>query len=71
MDEVVKLENKIAFCYKSTNKDIVVTDEDMEDSKKITIVVFVEKILKVMKLEIIVSWQVITEDQLIVNVIIM
>ena len=53
MDEVVKIENKMAFRYEKTNKDIVMTEEDMGDFKKITFVVFVKKILKVIKLEII------------------
>ena len=33
VDEVIKLENKMAFYFKNTNKDIVMTQEDEEDYK--------------------------------------
>ena len=31
VDEVIKLENKMAFYFKNTNKDIIMTEEDEED----------------------------------------
>ena len=43
VDEVIKLENKMAFYFKNTNKDIVMTDEDEEDYKKNNICRFCEK----------------------------
>ena len=43
MNEVSKLENKMAFCFKNTNKDINMTEEDEEDYKNITICRFCEK----------------------------
>ena len=43
VDEVIKLENKIAFYFKNTNKDIVMTDEDEEDYKNINVCRFCEK----------------------------
>ena len=33
VDEVIKLENKMAFYFKNTNKDIIMTQEDEEDYK--------------------------------------
>ena len=53
VNEVVKLENQMAFYFKNTNKDIVMTEEDMEDFKKI-FVNFVKKKLNLIKLDIIV-----------------
>ena len=34
VDEVMKLENKMAFYFKNTKKDIIMTDEDEEDYRK-------------------------------------
>ena len=31
VNEVIKLENKMAFCFKNTKKDIIMTEEDEED----------------------------------------
>ena len=31
VDEVIRLENKMAFYFKNTNKDIIMTQEDEED----------------------------------------
>ena len=42
-DEVVKLENKMAFYFKNTNEFIVMTEEDEEGFKTITFVNFVKK----------------------------
>ena len=33
VDEIIKLENKMAFFFKNTKKDIITTDEDQEDFK--------------------------------------
>ena len=54
VDEVIKLENKLAFYFKNTNKDISMTKKMKKIFKKITFVVFVKKILNLIKLEIIV-----------------
>ena len=43
VDEVIKLENKMAFYFKNTNKDIVMTDNDEEDYRKNNICRFCEK----------------------------
>ena len=43
VDEVIKLENKMAFYFKNTNKDIVMTDEDEEDYKNNNFCRFCEK----------------------------
>ena len=42
-DEVIKLENKRAFYFKNTNKDIVLTEEDEESFEKNIICRFCEK----------------------------
>ena len=43
VDEVIKLENKMAFYFKNTNKDIFMTEEDEEDFKNNNICRFCEK----------------------------
>ena len=43
VDEVIKLENKIAFCFKFTKKDIIMTEEDEEDFRNNIICSFCEK----------------------------
>ena len=43
VDEVIKLENKMAFYFKNTKKDINMTDEDEEDFKDNNICRFCEK----------------------------
>ena len=52
VNEVIKLENKMAFYFKNTKKDITMTEEDEEDYRNINICV--TKILNLIKLEIIV-----------------
>ena len=43
VDEVIKLENKMTFCVKSTKKDIIMTEEDEEDFRNNNICRFCEK----------------------------
>ena len=43
LDEVIKLENKMAFYFKNTRKDINMTDEDEEDYRNNNICRFCEK----------------------------
>ena len=43
VDEVVKLENKMAFYFKNTKKDIILTEEDEEDFRRNKICRFCEK----------------------------
>ena len=43
VDEVIRLENKMVFCFKNTNKDIIMTQEDEEDYKNHNICGFCEK----------------------------
>ena len=43
VNEIIKLENKMAFYFKNTNKDIIMTDEDYEAYKNINICRFCEK----------------------------
>ena len=43
VDEVIKLENKRAFYFKNTNKDIIMTNVDVEDYKNNNICRFCEK----------------------------
>ena len=43
VEEVTNLENKMAFSFKITNKDIILTEEDEEDFKTINTVEFVKK----------------------------
>ena len=54
VDEVIKLENIMAFYFENTDKDINMTEEDQENFKNNNICRFSEKILIVIKLEIIV-----------------
>ena len=46
VDEVIKLENKMAFYFKNTKKDIIMTEEDEEDYKNNDICRFCEKIIE-------------------------
>ena len=46
VDEVIKLENKMAFYFKNTNKDIIMTDNDNEDFENDNICRFCEKIIE-------------------------
>ena len=55
VDEVMKLENKMAFYFKNTNKDIIMTGENEEDYRNNKICRFCEKILNLINLEIIVT----------------
>ena len=43
VDEVIKLENKMAFYFKNTKKDIIMTEEDGEDYRNNNICRFCEK----------------------------
>ena len=43
VDEVIKLENKMAFYFKNTKKDIIMTEEDEEDYRNDNICRFCEK----------------------------
>ena len=43
VNEVIKLENKMTFYFKNTKKDIIMTEDDEEDSKNINICRFGEK----------------------------
>ena len=43
VDEVIKLENKMAFYFKNTKKDIIITEEDEEDFRNNNICRFCEK----------------------------
>ena len=42
-NEVIKLENKMAFYFKNTNKDIIMTEQDEEDFDNNNICRFCEK----------------------------
>ena len=55
VDEVIKSENKMAFFLKNTNKDIIMTEEEQDDYKKMMCSNFLRKILNLIKLEIIVT----------------
>ena len=55
VDEVIKVENKMAFYFKNTEKDIIMTEEDGKTLKILSFVDFVKKILNVIKLEITVA----------------
>ena len=46
MDEVLKLENSKTFCFKNTNKDSIMMDEDEEDFDKNNICRFCEKFIE-------------------------
>ena len=71
VNEVIKSEYKMVFYLKNTKKDINLTKKDGEDYGNINICRFCEEILNVIKLEIVVTRQVITEVQLKVFVILM
>ena len=43
VDEIIKLENKMAFYFKNTNKDIIMTQEDENDYRNDNICRFCEK----------------------------
>ena len=43
VNEVIKLEKKMAFCFKNTKKDIIMTEQDEEDFKNNIICSFSEK----------------------------
>ena len=55
VNEVIKLESKMAFYFKNTNKDIIMTDEKRKTLKIITFVDFVKKKYYLIKLENIVT----------------
>ena len=46
VDEVIKLENKMAFYFKNTKKDIIMTEEDEEDFRNDNICRFCEKVIE-------------------------
>ena len=46
VDEVIKLENKMAFYFKNTKKDIIMTEEDEEDFKNNNVCRFCEKFIE-------------------------
>ena len=54
VNEVIKLENKMAFYFKNTNKDIIMTQENKEDFRNNNICRFCEKKLNLIKFVIIV-----------------
>ena len=43
MSEVIKLENKMTFFFKNTNKDIIMVEKDEEDCRNNNICRFCEK----------------------------
>ena len=43
IDEVIKLENKMAFYFKNTNKDIIMTDDEEEEYRNDNVCRFCEK----------------------------
>ena len=53
--EVIKIENKITFYYKNSNKEIIITEEKEGDFSNSNICRFSEKTLNMIKLEIIVT----------------
>ena len=55
VNEVIKLENKMAFCFKNTKKDFIMTEEDEENYRNNKICRFCEKKLSLIKLYIIVT----------------
>ena len=55
VNEVNKLENKLAFFFKSTKKDIIMTDEDEDHYSETNTCRVVRKKLNLIKLEIIVT----------------
>ena len=46
VDEVIKLENKMAFYFKNTNKDIIMTDENEDDYRNDNICRFCETFIE-------------------------
>ena len=46
LDEGIKVENKMVFCFKNTKNDIIMTVEDEEDFLKNIICRFCEKIIE-------------------------
>ena len=46
VEEVIKLENKMAFYFKNTKKDIIMTDEEEEDYRNNNVCRFCEKIFE-------------------------
>ena len=46
VDEVMKFENKMAFNFKNTRKDIIMTEKDEEDFKNDNICRLCEKIIE-------------------------
>ena len=50
--EDIKLENKIAFYFKNTTKDISMTEKDAEDFRSKIICSFLKNLLNLIKLEI-------------------
>ena len=54
VNEVIKLENRMAFYFKNTKKDITMTKRKKKILKIITFVDFVRKTLNLIKFEIIV-----------------
>ena len=54
-NENINLERKIAFFFKNTEKDIIMTEEDEENIEIINICRFFEKKLNLIKLEIIIT----------------
>ena len=55
VNEVIKLGKKLTFSFKIFEKDIVMTGEDEEDYRKISIFRFCEKILNLIKSEVFVT----------------
>ena len=56
VNEVIKFENKMAFYFKNTNKDIIMAEEDEEDFRNNNFCRFCEKkTLNLIKLEIIIT----------------
>ena len=49
VNEVIKLENKMAFYFKNTKKDIIMTNQDEEDYRSNNICRFFEKEIFLMK----------------------
>ena len=52
--EVMKLDDKMVFCFKKINKHITMSEEDGEQKKTLPFVDFVKKKYFVIKLEIVV-----------------
>ena len=50
VDEVIKLENKMAFYFKNTMKDIIMMDEDEEDYRNDNVCRFCEKFIESTKI---------------------